>query len=63
MAENRAPKILVVDDEMKNVKLLEAQLTPRGYTVFTASDGLAVGLSNDTTTGQVIADVVRVTEQ
>jgi DNA-binding response OmpR family regulator len=38
MNEPRA-KILVVDDEAKNVKLLEAQLIPRGYVVITASNG------------------------
>jgi CheY-like chemotaxis protein len=32
-------KILVVDDEAKNVKLLEALLLPRGYQVLTASNG------------------------
>ena len=34
-------KILVVDDEPKNVKILEIQLKARGYTVYTAPDGLA----------------------
>ena len=38
MAEAPA-KILVVDDEEKNVKLLEARLIPHGYTVCTASNG------------------------
>lgn len=38
MAEFPA-KILVVDDEIRNVKLLEAQLLPRGYDVVTASNG------------------------
>ena len=38
MAEPGA-KILVVDDETKNVKLLEALLLPRGYTVVKAYDG------------------------
>jgi len=38
MAEPQA-KILVVDDEVKNVKLLEALLLPRGYEVVKASDG------------------------
>ncbi len=38
MDEPRA-KILVVDDEMKNVKLLEALLLPRGYTVVKAYNG------------------------
>ncbi len=38
MAEFSA-KILVVDDEIRNVKLLEAQLLPRGYDVVTASNG------------------------
>jgi DNA-binding response OmpR family regulator len=32
-------KILVVDDEVKNVKLLEALLIPRGYTVVKAYNG------------------------
>jgi DNA-binding response OmpR family regulator len=31
--------ILVVDDDAKNVKLVEALLLPRGYAVVTASDG------------------------
>jgi adenylate cyclase len=35
----RQPKILVVDDSLANVKLLEAVLAPRGYTVVTASSG------------------------
>ena len=35
MAELQA-KILVVDDEVKNVKLMEAILAPRGYTVVQA---------------------------
>ncbi|HEY7490059.1 MAG TPA: response regulator [Candidatus Tectomicrobia bacterium] len=38
MAEPQT-KILVVDDEVKNVKLLEALLLPRGYEVVTAYDG------------------------
>ena len=33
-------KILVVDDEPKNVKILQIQLNARGYTVYTAADGL-----------------------
>ena len=32
-------KILVVDDEVKNIKLMEAWLLPRGYTVTSASGG------------------------
>jgi CheY-like chemotaxis protein len=38
MAELQA-KILVVDDEVKNVKLMEALLVPRGYTVVKAYNG------------------------
>ena len=38
MAEPR-PKILVVDDEPKNRKLLEALLTPHGYSVLMAENG------------------------
>jgi CheY-like chemotaxis protein len=37
--EQRA-RILVVDDVPENVRLLEAVLTPRGYDVVTANDGL-----------------------
>jgi sigma-B regulation protein RsbU (phosphoserine phosphatase) len=33
-------KILVVDDEPRNVKILQIQLRARGYTVYTAADGL-----------------------
>ena len=35
-----AAKILVVDDEPRNVKILQIQLKARGYTVYTAADGL-----------------------
>lgn len=38
MAESQA-KVLVVDDEAKNVKLLEALLLPRGYEIVQASNG------------------------
>ena len=38
MAEPQA-KILVVDDEARNVKLMEAILAPRGYTVVQAYNG------------------------
>jgi len=37
--EEPQAKILVVDDEAKNVKLLAALLIPRGYTVVTAANG------------------------
>ena len=33
-------KILVVDDEPKNVRILQIQLKARGYTVYTAADGV-----------------------
>ena len=35
-----AAKILVVDDEPRNVRILQIQLNARGYTVYTAADGL-----------------------
>ncbi len=35
----RQPKILVVDDTPKNIKLLEAVLVPRGYAVVAAENG------------------------
>jgi DNA-binding response OmpR family regulator len=37
---DRPPRILVVDDVAENVRLLQAVLTPRGYDVVTAADGL-----------------------
>ena len=40
MSERQA-RILVVDDVPENVRLLEAVLTPRGYDIVTAHDGLA----------------------
>ena len=38
--QQEGAKILVVDDEPKNVKILQIQLNARGYTVYTAADGL-----------------------
>jgi adenylate cyclase len=39
VAADLQPRILVVDDTPQNVRLLEAILTPRGYTVITAASG------------------------
>ncbi len=38
--QEKTSKILVVDDEPRNVKILQIQLRARGYTVYTAADGL-----------------------
>ena len=38
--EQGASKILVVDDEPRNVRILQIQLNAQGYTVCTAEDGL-----------------------
>ena len=35
--------ILVVDDEEKDLLLLQAHLEPRGYTVITAQSGQEIG--------------------
>src|SRR4051794_23284358 len=40
-----APRVLVVDDNAANIRLLEAILTSHGYTVSSASDG-ATALSD-----------------
>lgn len=40
MTSEQQAKILVVDDEPRNVKILQIQLNARGYTVYTAADGL-----------------------
>jgi DNA-binding response OmpR family regulator len=37
---HRLPRILCVDDEPKNLSLLEAMLSPRGYDVVSAASGL-----------------------
>lgn len=39
MAQDRRSKILVVDDDLRNVELLEAHLSNAGYDVVKASDG------------------------
>ena len=39
MVQDRRSKILVVDDDLRNVELLEAHLSNAGYDVVTASDG------------------------
>ena len=39
MNSNELAKILVVDDEPRNVKILQIHLQARGYTVLTAADG------------------------
>ena len=36
---DRQPKILIVDDTPQNIRLLEAVLEPRGYTLITATSG------------------------
>ena len=38
--QQESAKILVVDDEPRNVRILQIQLNARGYTVYTAADGL-----------------------
>ncbi|MCZ6679402.1 MAG: response regulator [Candidatus Poribacteria bacterium] len=39
MSEPSSPKILVVDDEPRNIRILQIQLTAKGYTVLTATNG------------------------
>jgi len=36
---NRPPRVLVVDDELRNTKLIEAVLQPQGYVIETAASG------------------------
>jgi adenylate cyclase len=35
----RKTKIMVIDDDLRNLELMEARLAPKGYEVITASDG------------------------
>ena len=48
MRQENKPKILCVDDEKKNLKLLEALLVPQGYEVMSVESGEAAleGLSS-----------------
>ena len=52
-------KILVVDDEEKNVKLMEAILLPRGYKIVTAfNGGEALEKVNDELPDLILLDVM-----
>lgn len=51
-------KILVVDDEPRNVKILQIQLEARGYTVLTAGDGAeALEIILDKTPDLILLDI------
>jgi putative two-component system response regulator len=53
------PKILVVDDDPKNIKLLEAILLPLNFNVIKASDGAeAVSIVNHVDTDMVLMDIM-----
>src|SRR6059058_2812285 len=59
MASDGAGKILVVDDIPQNVRLLEAVLTPRGYTVLAATSGQeALELVDSEKPDLILLDVV-----
>ena len=59
VATERKARILVVDDVPENVRLLEAVLTPRGYEVLTASDGLtALDLAESDHPDLILLDVM-----
>jgi adenylate cyclase len=59
MSDERAARILVVDDVPENVRLLEAVLTPRGYEVVTATDGwTALELAESARPDLVLLDVM-----
>jgi len=52
-------KILLVDDETRNLKLLEAMLAPEGYGLLTASSGeQALQLLAEQTVNMAILDVM-----
>lgn len=56
--QQETAKILVVDDEPRNVKILQIQLNARGYTVYTAADGLeALDLVEKETPDLVLLDI------
>lgn len=53
------PKILVVDDNLANVRLLEAFLIPLGYDIYTASDGeVALKVFDEENIDLILLDVI-----
>lgn len=59
MADERAARILVVDDVPQNARLLEAVLAPSGYEVVTAHDGeTALALAATVAPDLVLLDVL-----
>ena len=53
------PRILIVDDERRNVELLKVMLTPEGYLLLTASGGEeALGLLADQQPDLILLDVM-----
>ena len=58
MNSEESAKILVVDDEPRNVKILQIQLEARGYTVLTAGDGMeALELVTDEPPDLILLDI------
>ena len=59
MANPKPARILVVDDEPRNIKLLEALLVRQGYTVMTAADGkVALRLAAEQRPDLILLDVM-----
>jgi len=53
------PRVLIVDDERRNVELLKVMLAPEGYTILTASNGPeALGLLEDQQPDLILLDVM-----
>ena len=56
---DKKPRVLIVDDEPVNLKLLEAHLVPRGYDVLPAKDGVqAMAVLNTEPIDIVLLDVM-----
>jgi putative two-component system response regulator len=57
--ESRPPKVLVVDDEMLNLKLIAAMLKPQGYEVILAKDGEeCLAKANETPPDLILLDIM-----
>jgi signal transduction histidine kinase len=53
------PRVLIVDDERRNVELLKVMLAPEGYMILTASNGPeALGLLEDQRPDLILLDVM-----
>lgn len=58
LEDREASKVLVVDDEPRNVRILQIHLNAQGYTVYTAADGVeALGIVEEDAPDLILLDI------